>query len=151
MDTVSSRFHSYATPEECVKGKPFPVTLPYETLPPVYRTIVNNRITPCYSLGWVVSRDSLVARLDPEQRWSCILTAFQKSRIPTEWKKQCGHLWPTTKPDFFIWGRDDVLVFITHNDYQCDIDRSTDEELMKKIKDIVGETDDPMWYLVPDK
>ncbi|RPD61006.1 hypothetical protein L226DRAFT_612740 [Lentinus tigrinus ALCF2SS1-7] len=121
MATASSRFHPYATPEECVKGKPFPATLPYETTPPVYH-----------------------------RKWSSISSAFRKSNLLTEWMKECGEEWPTARPEFFIWGRDDVLVYITDNYRQRDIDRSTDEDMMKKVKDVVGETDDPVWYMVPD-
>ncbi|RDX57026.1 hypothetical protein OH76DRAFT_8724 [Lentinus brumalis] len=150
MANTSNRFRPYVTEPECVPGPPFPRTLPYETPPPVFRSIANNRITPSYYLGWSIEHAELLARLDPDSRWSGLAMAFSKSSIPTEWKQQCAEKWPTTRPGFFIWGLKYVLLYVTDNDKKCNIEKSMDEELMETVKKIMGMNSDPIWFLIPD-
>ena len=89
--TLTTREFEYLVlPQTIVKGPPLPKILPYTTLPPVYRQIVENRRTPKYHLGWILTYSEFRQRYNPHGKWNSIVTAFSNSVQYQRWVQACG-------------------------------------------------------------
>jgi hypothetical protein len=86
-------FQDMFAPQDFEQGPPFPQTIQYGTVPPVFKTSMKNRRTPMYFLGWRFSKRDFLQKYDkPNNPLGSVATVYDALLEP-EWGRKFDDAW----------------------------------------------------------
>ncbi|KAK7462835.1 DPBB1 domain-containing protein [Stygiomarasmius scandens] len=127
---------------QCRGKNVHPETRPLSDFPPVVNTIIENKITPYYVLGWhIPSRSAFYKHYNVGKHWTDPGGYFRKDILKT-WKPE----WNEVRPFCIVLSNGGRLVGICFNIPNAPMTLATDPQVLEFAKAILKFDEDPQWF-----
>ncbi|KAL1689527.1 hypothetical protein GGG16DRAFT_115006 [Schizophyllum commune] len=126
--------------------KDYPQTYPRHELPPLAKLpSAKDTFAPLYRLGWMYTLREFVERIMKGDPYANRVTSFEKN-VQDPFEEKYPKMW---LPNFTLCDTSNhVIVYITVNIDEWSRANAQDQKLVDAAKDILGQDEDPVWYIM---